>query len=162
MNRPKRSQENSVVRGSLSAGEHEGHVGHHLVELYGVYVGLLQSETHSKLMDLNLTQWRILTLIRFNADQTQRLLSQTVGIDPSSMTPIIDLFERKRWVRRIKSPSNRSAYGIRMTASGLKAYAQIDRGIKDLEKRITAHLGEPNRNKLCELLCRLHQGLVSS
>ena len=144
---------------TLSFGAHEDYVGHNLTELYNAYVQLLTAKTHSRIMSLNLTQWRTLRLIRYNPDQTQRALSDAVGIDPSSMTPIIDLFERKKWVRRKKSKVNRSAYGIAMTSSGLKAYNKIHTEINNTEKLIRATLGEQDASKLYDLLVRLKDGL---
>jgi DNA-binding MarR family transcriptional regulator len=145
---------------SLHAGVQERNVGHHLIELYDVYVRFLRSRTHSKLMNLNLTQWRTLTYIRFNPDRTQRALSTAVGIDPSSMTPIVDFFEGKNWVRRHKSATNRSAYGLRMTAAGLKAYQLIEREMSRSEALFAQILGAGDRNRLVALLQNLHDNLA--
>ena len=75
------------------------------------------------------------------------------------MTPIIDLFERKKWVRRKKSSLNRSAYGIAMTPSGLKAYDKIHLEIKKTEKLIHSILGDHDANNINELLTKLKKGL---
>lgn len=144
----------------LRAGKQEDKAGYHLVELYDVYVRLLQSRSHSSLMKLRLTQWRTLTLIRFNPDRTQRTLAHAVGVDPSSMTPIIDLFERNGWVRRHRSATNRSAYGLRMTARGVKAYQRIESEIRRAEKLIRNLLGEHDRRALLVLMGRLRAGIV--
>jgi len=110
-------------------------------------------------MTINLTQWRTLKLIRNNSGQTQRKLSDAVGIDPSSMTPIIDFFERKKWVKRKKSSANRSAYGIEMTQSGIKAYDKIQEEVSRTESKIQDLLGERDTKRLVKLLDRLQQGL---
>jgi DNA-binding MarR family transcriptional regulator len=145
---------------SLHAAVQGENVGSHLIELYDVYVRFLRMRSHSKLMNLNLTQWRTLTFIRFNPGRTQRVLSTAVGIDPSSMTPIVDFFEAKGWVKRHKSSANRSAYGLRMTAAGLKAYRQIEREIGHLEKVFETILGSGERNKLVTLLAQLREKLA--
>ena len=139
----------------LSIGDSEKNVGHNLTELYNAYVEYLTKKTHSRIMSLNLTQWRTLTFIRYNENQTQRALADAVGIDPSSMTPIIDLFERKRWVRRKKSKTNRSAYGIAMTPSGLKAYNRIHDEIMKTEQEIKEVLGEKNAARLNDFMKRV-------
>ena len=144
----------------LSFGAHEEYVGHNLTESYNAYVQLLTTKTHSRLMSLNLTQWRTLQFIRYNPGQTQRTLADAVAIDPSSMTPIIDHFEKNKWVRRKKSKTNRSAYGIEMTPSGLEAYDQIHIEVRNTEKLISAILGDTGANKLSVLLARLTTGLA--
>lgn len=143
-----------------SLGVLEKYVGHNLTELYNAYVRLLTTKTHSRIMSLNLTQWRTLQYIRYNPDQTQRALSDVVGIDPSSMTPIIDLFESKKWVRRNRSKLNRSAYSIAMTSSGLEAYENIHQEIRNTEKLIVSTLGERDAAKLNDLLLQLGRGIV--
>jgi DNA-binding MarR family transcriptional regulator len=144
---------------ALQTGFQEHHIGHHLIELYDAYVRFLRNQTQSKLMSLNLTQWRTLTFIRFNPDRTQRTLSTAVGIDPSSMTPIVDFFESKRWVRRHKSTTNRSAYGLRMTPAGLKAYRVVEREIAHTEKLFAQLLGQEECVRLSSSLHRLHERL---
>jgi DNA-binding MarR family transcriptional regulator len=160
MTRRKGREPREAVADCLHAGEQEKNAGYHLVELYDVYVRLLQSRTHSNLMNLSLTQWRMLTLIRFNPDRTQRTLSRAVGIDPSTMTPLIDLFETKGWVRRHQSATNRSAYNLRMTAAGARAYRQIEREMAHAEKLIRDLLGESDRQMLLALLRTLRAGIA--
>ena len=145
---------------NLHASVQGQNVGYHLIELYDVYVRFLRSRSQSKLMNLNLTQWRTLTFIRFNPDRTQRALSTAVGIDPSSMTPVVDFFETKGWVQRHKSSVNRSAYGLRMTAAGLKAYRQIEREIGHLEKFFETTLGAAERNRLITVLEQLREKMA--
>jgi DNA-binding MarR family transcriptional regulator len=148
-----------VQPGAMQTGFPEQHIGHHLIELYDAYVRFLRNQTQSKLMSLNLTQWRTLTFIRFNPDRTQRALSIAVGIDPSSMTPIIDFFESKRWVRRHQSKTNRSAYGLQLTAAGLKAYRVVEREIGHTEKIFAQLLGQDECRRLASSLQQLHARL---
>jgi len=157
-----RARKNAMPPEKLSFGTHEDYAGHHLTECYHAYVQLLTAKTHSKLMSLNLTQWRTLQFIRYNPGRTQRALADAAGVDPSSMTPIIDYFERYRWVRRKKSKVNRSAYGIEMTDSGLKAYDLIHIEILNTEKRISAVLGAKEAKELTQVLARLTTGLTEA
>lgn len=144
----------------MSIGDEEKFVGYELIEMYNLYLQLLQSKTRSRLMNVNLTQWRTLMSIRFSPDQSQSKLSRTVGIDPSSMTPIIDFFEYKGWVKRHRSAHNRSAHCIRMTPKGAKAYAEIEKEIINAEALFTELLGEKDRTKLYNLLHRLTEAVA--
>jgi DNA-binding MarR family transcriptional regulator len=141
---------------AVNSGEQQQTIGYSLIELYDIYVRFLTNQTHSKLMNLNLTQWRTLTMIRVNPGQTQRAVAAEVGIDPSSMTPIIDVFETKGWVQRHKSPSNRSAYGLHMTPSGLKAYEIVQHEIAHAEELFVELLGGQNHKRLVTTLHKMH------
>jgi len=135
-------------------------VGYQLVELYDAYVKFLRERTHSKLMNLNLTQWRTLTLIRFNPHQTQRALALAVGIDPSSMTPIIAFLERKSWVARRRSRKNRSAFHVSMTPAGLRVYRQVERELGRSEKLFATALGTSRYLAMLQLLGALQRRLA--
>lgn len=145
---------------SLSSGRQQRHVGHQLVELYDAYVKFLRERTRSRLMNLNLTQWRTLTLIRFNPHQTQRALAHAVGVDPSSMTSIINFFERKGWVARRRSRKNRSAYYLSMTTTGLRVYRELERELGRSERLFEATLGRGWYSALGHLLEALQQRLA--
>jgi DNA-binding MarR family transcriptional regulator len=146
----------------LSVGDKLDSIGYNLVELYDMYLRLLGTRSDSRLLELNMTQWRTLMLIRFNPDQTQRALSVAIGIDPSSMTPIIDLFEKKGWVRRHDAKDNRSAYHIRMTPQGSMVYDQVELEIGHMEDMIRQRLGVQAHRTLVKLLRRLHADLSTS
>jgi len=151
----------SANQDGLSPSEQQQSVGYCLIELYDIYVRFLTNQTHSRLMNLNLTQWRTLTSIRVNPGQTQRAIASQVGIDPSSMTPIIDVFETKGWVKRHKSPNNRSAYGLHMTPGGLKAYEIVHREIAHTDQLFAELLGSQNNRRLVTTMQKLHNTLKS-
>ena len=75
------------------------------------------------------------------------------------MTPIIDFFEKKTWVRRLDSKDNRSAYQIRMTPVGTQAYNQIAREMKRSEELFASLVGKSARQELAGLLGRLRTAL---
>jgi DNA-binding MarR family transcriptional regulator len=144
---------------ALNSGSLEGTIGYSVLELMNAYHRLVNRQTHSVLGSLNTTQWRTLTCIRFNPDQTQQAIARHVRISPASMTPIIDLLERKGWVRRHPSAVNRSAYGLRMTTSGLKAFRTQELVVIRSEALCAEILGAPGRAELASLMLRLRDGL---
>lgn len=137
----------------------EGTVALCLLELMNAHHRFLEAQTHSVLTTLNTTQWRTLILIRYNPDQTQQTLARHVQIAPASMTPIVDLLERKGWVRRHPSATNRSAYGLRMTAAGKKAYQRMESEIVGTQDLVAQILGDRGCGELTSLMTRLRDGL---
>lgn len=144
----------------LSAGLQERNVGYNLIRTYDLYVRYLKTRTRSRLMNLSLTQWRTLTFIRFNPGQRQRALSTAVGIDPSTMSPIIDSLERKGWVRREGDRQNRSAYEIHLTESGAEAYKEIEAEMTSFEKMLTRSSSDQVRRALADSLKTLHDTMA--
>ena len=144
---------------SLSTGSLEGTIGYSVLELMNAYHRLVEGQTHSALGSLNTTQWRTLIAICFNPDQTQQALARHVRISPASMTPIIDLLEQKGWVRRHPSKVNRSAYGLRMTASGMRAFRKQELMVQRSEMLCANILGTPARAELASLMLKLRDGL---
>lgn len=138
-------------------------VGYNLMELFSAYDRLLQNRTGSPLHELNITQFRTLTAIRFNPGQTQQAVASHVGIDPSSMTPVVNLLERRGWVERRPSPFNRSAYALHVTTAGLAAYRRVEREVAAVDEIVGEILGEivgsAKGRELAPLLHRLERAL---
>lgn len=134
-------------------------IGYNLMELFSVYDRLLQSRTGSPLHELNITQFRTLTAIRFNPGQTQQAVARHVGIDPSSMTPVVNLLEGRDWVVRRRSPLNRSAYALHVTARGLAAYRRVEKEVAAVDEIAGEILGPAKRQEFGALMRRLERAL---
>jgi DNA-binding MarR family transcriptional regulator len=134
-------------------------IGYNLMELFSVYDRILQSRTGSPLHVLNITQFRSLAAIRFNPGQTQQAVARHVGIDPSSMTPVINLLESRGWVVRRQSPLNRSAYALHVTAKGLSAFRRVEKEVKAVDDIVGEILGATARREFAELMHRLERQL---
>jgi len=157
----RKARAEAEIPASLSAGAQETNVGYNLIRTYDLYVRYLKTRTRSRMMDISLTQWLTLTFIRFNPLQRQRALSAAVGIDPSTMSPIIDTLERKGWVRREGDKRNRSAYGIALTESGAETYDLIAAEMEIFEKMIAGKNGEAARKSVAAALKSVQEALTS-
>lgn len=134
-------------------------MAHCVLELMNAFHRYTEGQTHSVMTSLNTTQWRTLLLIRYNPDQTQQILARHVGITPASMTSIVDLLEHRGWVRRHPSPTNRSAYGLRMTPAGMRTYRRIERELTATERLCARIMGPGGLAKLAPLMIKLRDGL---
>lgn len=134
-------------------------IGYNLMELFSSYDRLLQSRTGSPLHELNITQFRTLTTIRFNPGQTQQAVASHVGIDPSSMTPVVNRLEARGWVERRQSPLNRSAYALHVTPLGLTAYRRVEREVAAVDDIVGEILGSRKRQAFAGLMRGLERAL---
>lgn len=99
----------------------------------------------------------VLVLIEANPDITQSRLATAVGLDRSTMVPVIDDFEQRGWVARRRGEDRRTN-GLRVTAAGKRVIARAKRRIAAHEQRMFGALSAREREQLFALLSRLIPG----
>ncbi len=85
--------------------------------------------------DENLTQgmFTALALISANAGSSQAALAQEMGLHTSAMVSLIDDLEKRQWVIRQKSLSDRRRYRLVVTPAGEKALHRLLRVLDKVE-----------------------------
>lgn len=101
----------------------------------------------------------ILYLIARNPGRTQTAISRAVGLDRSSLVPILNRLEREGWVNRSVSPEDKRAHSLVITEAGKARLDDIQAAVTSLEDRISAAIGEDGQKEMLRLL-RLFQGVV--
>ncbi len=96
--------------------------------------------------------YSVLKLIHLNSGCTQSALSKASGLDRSSMVPIIDDFERRKWVSRTRAKGDRRAYAVRILPAGKREIDRLDSLVFSLEDKSRSHSGE---EKAVTLISRL-------
>ena len=99
----------------------------------------------------------ILYLIGRNAGSTQSAIAAAVGLDRSSLVPILRRFEKSGWVRRAPAPDDGRAHALSLTAAGEAKLADLQATVQSLEDRISASLGDPGQRDMLDLLHRLQR-----
>lgn len=96
-----------------------------------------------------------LSLIQKNPGLTQKALAEAIQRDPSTIVPILDTFEKRNWIVRQRSETDRRAHALYLTPAGKAAAKRFDRKVGDIEAKIQAHFGEKNSRELKALLKEL-------
>ncbi len=96
----------------------------------------------------------VLALIKANPGVSQSELARGVGLDRSTMVPLLDHLERRGVLERRRG-ADRRTNGLWLTSSGKRLLAQIKRRIQAHEARITAGLSRAEREQLVALLRKL-------
>ncbi len=99
----------------------------------------------------------ILYLIGRNPGSTQSAIAAAVGLDRSSLVPILNRFEQSGWVRRVPAAVDRRAHALSLTAAGEEKLKQLQDTVMSLEARISDKLGEPGQRAMLDLLHRLQR-----
>lgn len=96
----------------------------------------------------------VLALIEANPGVTQSELARAVGLDRSTMVPLLDGFERRGVLERHRG-ADRRTNGLWLTSSGKRLLSEIKQRIGAHEKRIAVRLSRAERAQLMVLLKKL-------
>jgi len=100
----------------------------------------------------------VLALIESNPGVTQSELARAVGLDRSTMVPLLDGFERQGVLERRRG-ADRRTNGLWLTPSGKRLLSQVERRIQAHEARIASGLSRAERDQLVALLRKLQPDL---
>jgi DNA-binding MarR family transcriptional regulator len=109
----------------------------------------LQRATHATLhrlspalRDLDLTASEINALGNLGDGhaRTTSQLGAAVGTQPTTLTGVLDRLERRGYITRAASPTDRRATVITTTTTGRRVAKRIRKAMTDLERRATAGL----------------------
>lgn len=106
-------------------------------------------------LDLTPGVFAVLVLIEANAGLKQTELANAVGLDRSSMVPVIDNLERRGLVRRLAVASDRRANALRLTTAGTALLRKAKRLVASHEARLAANLAPGERVALVAMLDRI-------
>lgn len=96
----------------------------------------------------------ILYLIARNPGCSQSAVARAVGLDRSSLVPILTRFERRGWITREPSTEDGRAYALALTGAGRKKLDKVFKQVSTLEKRISNGLGDGGQRQMLRLLHR--------
>ena len=101
----------------------------------------------------------ILYLIGRNPGSTQSAIAAAVGLDRSSLVPILNRFEANGWLRREPAETDKRAHALSLTPAGKTKLKDLQDVVVSLETRISDELGEPGQRSMLDLLHRLQRAL---
>jgi len=97
----------------------------------------------------------ILYLIAQNPDRTQSAIAKAVGLDRSSLVPILNRFEKNGWVQRIPSQGDKRAHALRLTRAGERKMRDLHDKVMSMEDRISDALGDDGQKAMLDHLRRI-------
>lgn len=103
-------------------------------------------------------EFGLLVLVERNAGLSQMALAHALGIDRSTLVPILDRLQTRGLLVRQRSPTDGRTHALALTQAGAKAQARFARLVRAHEKRIAADLSPAEVRTLIELLERVHVG----
>lgn len=99
----------------------------------------------------------VLLALQHHDGETQRGLSDLLGVDRSAMVDLIDTLEHEGLVQRTRDSADRRRNAIRQTAAGRLALEDIGQLAVELNDRFFAPLHPDERRQLLQLLEKLYR-----
>jgi DNA-binding MarR family transcriptional regulator len=94
----------------------------------------------------------LLVLVERNAGLSQMTLARALGIDRSTLVPILDRLQGRGLLVRHRSPTDGRMHALALTPNGGKALARYTRLVRSHERRIARGLSADETRTLLELL----------
>src|SRR5690242_8667438 len=110
-----------------------------------------------EMKELGLTPGQLgtLFLIEANRGLNQSELGAALGIDRSSVVPLIDRLQKRGWVRRAQRATDRRAHALELAPGGAALLARLSPRLEAHETRIAADLTPGDRQRLLDLLAKV-------
>ena len=102
-------------------------------------------------------EFGLLVLVERNPGLSQMALARALGIDRSTLVPILDRLQGRRLLRRRSAPDDGRANALALTAAGKTALARFARLVRGHERRIAADLSPAEARTLIGLLDKVRR-----
>jgi DNA-binding MarR family transcriptional regulator len=97
-------------------------------------------------------EFGLLVLVQRNRGLSQMALARALGIDRSTLVPILDRLQARGLLVRHRSPTDGRTHALGLTANGGRALARFTQLVRAHEKRVASGLSQVEAQTLIELL----------
>ena len=106
-------------------------------------------------------EFGLLVLVERNAGLSQMALARALGIDRSTLVPILDRLQARGLLVRRRSPTDGRTHALALTPAGDKALVRFTGLVRAHEKRIASRLSTAETRMLIGLLEKVRAGARS-
>jgi DNA-binding MarR family transcriptional regulator len=105
--------------------------------------------------DVTSAQYIIMGQLAYNLADSASGLCRGIAYDPGAMTRMIDRLEAKRLIRRVRSPEDRRAVKLELTAEGKALYPKMRVKVIEVLNRLLRGFSKSEARQLEDLLRRM-------
>ena len=139
----------------LALGELDEHIGY-FARRFQVWIfqDLIKALSAA---DIRISHYSVLVIIKANPGLAQSEIADAVGIEPARLVRVLDELERRGWIERMRSASDRRSHALFLTADGQKAFERIKRMARQHEDNAIARLGPAKYKSMLRLLKEINE-----
>ena len=115
--------------------------------------------TYQKRFGINVTEWRILSLLALEPRISATRICQVIGFDKGPVSRTLKAMEARDLVAIEAYPAHARKHAITLTSKGLATHDDVIAVALDRERRLLACLEPAEREVLLALLRRVHDNL---
>ncbi|ASR48052.1 transcriptional regulator [Paenibacillus kribbensis] len=135
-------------------------------------IGMLLGITHRKMSqqlslslkpyDISPEQWLVLYQIYQSEGLNQKEIAAKAVKDQPTTTRIIDLLDKKGWVRRVNSPQDRRAYLLHLTEAGRQLVEKTLPVERDVNLDFVKGISSDELQQFRQTLLQIHANISES
>lgn len=126
-----------------------------------LYRQMSQRRLTSEGLNITIDQWLILNTLKNNPEATQNEIAEAVFKDTASLTRIIDLLVKKKYLSRKSSGTDRRRFELKITDEGEKLLEEVVKVISVNRRTALKGLAE-KENELKVLLNKICVNCIST
>lgn len=136
--------------------------GSGLVTLLTQMSKALHRRTTEELLGMKLKEFMVLTWARDHENVTQQELETALMVDANAVVLLLNDLESAGYLVRRRDPADRRRHLVEVTRSGRSAVERAEKAREGLEEEILSGFSHEDREKLMQMLARVHERLLSA
>jgi DNA-binding MarR family transcriptional regulator len=113
-------------------------------------------------VDLSPGRFATLMLIGRNPGISQTALGRANARDKSSLTPVLDDLEKRKFIRRVRAKNDRRSYRLMLTPAGEDLLAQLTICAERHDRHLDQIVGPRDRARFLQILKKLTAALTGN
>jgi len=140
----------AAVESRLDLGELNTHIGY-FARRFQVWIfqDLIRELATA---EVRISHYSVLAIIEANPGLAQSQVAEAVGIEPARLVRVLDELERRGWIQRMRSTTDRRSHALYLTQDGEKAFAQVNDLARRHETHVIERLGATKYESLMRML----------
>jgi len=147
---PESETDAADVTSRLAPGELDTHIGY-FARRFQVWIfqDLIRELARA---EIRISHYSVLAIIEANPGLAQSAVAEAVGIEPARLVRVLDELERRGWIQRMRSATDRRSHALYLTQDGQKAFAHVKDLARQHETHVIERLGAAKYESLMRML----------
>ena len=140
----------AAVEARLDLGELNTHIGY-FARRFQVWIfqDLIRELAKA---EIRISHYSVLAIIEANPGLAQSEVAEAVGIEPARLVRVLDELERRGWIQRMRSTTDRRSHALYLTQEGQKAFGDVKDLARQHETHVIERLGATKYESLMQML----------